>query len=391
MQVSIFFLIFCFAILFSYFYLARKLICLFEKKYKKSIFIVLAIVEFIIIVGAFGVRFFRSQKNLPSYMHAVAWVSYTILGFISFLIVLFIITDLILYIRHVFVKSKNGVDLHKRKFLISGTFLFSAILTGKAFYNAVSFPRIKNVTLPIFNLPVALHNLKIVQITDLHIGITIGKDFVLDIVSKINAVDADIVVITGDIADGFVHQIHEMLEPLSQLKSKYGTYYVTGNHEYYWGVDAWTNYMKSIGAIFLENEHKVIDIHGHKIALAGVTDLTAKNYDSSKASNPLKAIANCPQNVDLKILLAHQPKSAFAAADVGYDIQISGHTHGGQFWPWTWIVPLVQPFTAGLTRYKNMWVYVSRGTGYWGPPARLGSPSEITVINIVYSTTQVAE
>lgn len=377
-SVSIFLILFACAMLFSFFYLSRKFIFLFEDKHKKKVFVAMFIIEIIIAAGFFGVRLFRSQQNLPSFMRFIAWISYTTLGLFSFIIVLFILIDIIFYIKKIV--TKNEVDFRKRKFLISGAFLFAAFSSGRAFYNAVTLPKVKKVLISLQDLAKELENLKIVQITDLHIGVTIGKEFVEGIVAKINEVNADIVAITGDVADGFVHQINDMLMPLSQLKSKYGIYYVTGNHEYYWRAHEWTQFMKRLGIIVLENEHKIIQVSGHKIAIAGVTDYTAGNYDTNKISNPKQAILNCEEDVALKILLAHQPRSAFIAEQAGYHLQLSGHTHGGQFWPWTWIVPLVQPFVAGLTQYKNMWLYVSRGTGYWGPPARLGAESEITFI-----------
>jgi predicted MPP superfamily phosphohydrolase len=133
----------------------------------------------------------------------------------------------------------------------------------------------------------------------------------------------------------------------------------------------------------LLNEHVVLDHGGAALVLAGVTDYSARHRDPRDDSDPLAALAGAPERAGARVLLAHQPRSAFAARQAGYDLQLSGHTHGGQFFPWNFFVRMQQPFTAGLHRCGGMWVYVSRGTGYWGPPKRLGAPSEITRIRLV--------
>jgi predicted MPP superfamily phosphohydrolase len=177
---------------------------------------------------------------------------------------------------------------------------------------------------------------------------------------------------------------------LSDLESSYGTYFVTGNHEYYSGAHQWIDKLRSMGIKVLMNEHVVIDHaidsqagDSATIILAGVTDYSAHHFDESHRSDPHGALADAPEFAHLKLLLAHQPRSAKAAADAGFDLQLSGHTHGGQFWPWPYFVRFQQPFTAGLNKLNRLWVYTSRGTGYWGPPKRFGAPSEITHLRLV--------
>jgi predicted MPP superfamily phosphohydrolase len=131
------------------------------------------------------------------------------------------------------------------------------------------------------------------------------------------------------------------------------------------------------------NEHVVLESSGASVLVAGVTDYSAHHYDPAHASDPQRALAGAPGNVSVKILLAHQPRSAFAAAKAGFHLQLSGHTHGGQFFPWNFVVKLLEPFAAGLHRLDDLWIYVSRGTGYWGPPKRFGAPSEITLLRLV--------
>jgi uncharacterized protein len=157
------------------------------------------------------------------------------------------------------------------------------------------------------------------------------------------------------------------LAPLAGLQAKAGIFFVTGNHEYYWNALEWIAAFQRLGARVLLNEHIRLQRAGGEIILAGVTDLTAGRMLPSHASNPQKAIEGAPTGA-VKILLAHNPDTYKTAHALGYALQLSGHTHGGQFFPWSLIVKLVHPYCKGLYRHKGMWLYVNRGTGYWGPP-----------------------
>jgi predicted MPP superfamily phosphohydrolase len=170
---------------------------------------------------------------------------------------------------------------------------------------------------------------------------------------------------------------------LSKLSAPHGAYFVTGNHEYYSGEADWTREIRRLGLTVLKNQHVVLTHGGATLVVAGVDDIAAPHFDLSQRSDPAAALAGAPPDAGARILLAHQPIVAHAAADSGFDVQISGHTHGGQFWPWNLFVRFFQPFTAGLHRVKNLWLYVNRGTGYWGPPNRFGIPAEITRIRLV--------
>jgi uncharacterized protein len=238
------------------------------------------------------------------------------------------------------------------------------------------------VDVPIAGLPDALHGFTIAQISDLHVGPTIKRRFVERIVERVNGLEADVVAITGDLVDGSVRELAHHAEPLGRLASRHGTYVVTGNHEYYSGVHGWVRELRRLGTHVLLNEHVVLDHDGAAVTLAGVTDWSGRHFDPAHASDPHAAAAGAPGSAP-RILLAHQPRSAAAASEAGFDLQLSGHTHGGQFWPWNLFVRLQQPFTAGLNRVGRMWLYVNRGTGYWGPPMRFGIPSEITRIRLV--------
>jgi hypothetical protein len=236
---------------------------------------------------------------------------------------------------------------------------------------------------PIAGLPAALHGFTIAQITDLHVGATIKRNYVDRVVDAVNALGADLIAVTGDLVDGSVRDLAPHTAPLARLAARHGAYFVTGNHEYYSGAPAWIAEIRRLGLTVLENEHVVLNHDATDVVVAGVTDFGAHHYDPAQRSDPDAAMAGAPADAGVRLLLAHQPRSAFAAEKAGFDLQLSGHTHGGQFLPWKFFVRLQQPFTAGLRRLGTLWVYTSRGTGYWGPPKRLGAPSEITHLTLV--------
>ena len=245
-------------------------------------------------------------------------------------------------------------------------------------------------------MPQALHGFTLVQISDIHVGPTIKQAYLQRIVSKVNTLRADVVAITGDLVDGKVAELAAHVAPLAGLTSRHGSFFVTGNHEYYSGAHAWIAELRRLGLTVLMNEHVVLH-HGSAeataaqgdsqimapLVLAGVTDYSAHHFDPAHRSDPHAALEGAPPSALVRVLLAHQPRSAAAALEAGFDLQLSGHTHGGQFWPWNLFVRFQQPFTAGLNKLQSLWVYTSRGTGYWGPPKRFGAPSEITAVRLV--------
>jgi uncharacterized protein len=242
--------------------------------------------------------------------------------------------------------------------------------------------RVVTVDVPLPALPRALHGFTIVQLSDIHIGPTIKQPYLAAVVERVNRLNPDMVAITGDLVDGTVQELAPHMAPLARLSARYGTYFVTGNHEYYSGAPGWIDALRKLNVNVLLNEHVVLDHQGAPLVVAGITDYTAHHYIPAHKSDPRAALAGAPANSP-RVLLAHQPRSATEAASAGYDLQLSGHTHGGQFWPWNLFVPLQQPFVAGLNKLGRLWVYTSRGTGYWGPPMRFGAPSEITLLRLV--------
>lgn len=302
----------------------------------------------------------------------VTWFGTLLMGLFSSLLMLTLLRDIALIVL-------PRAYRHDSALLVVALTLLVTLI---GYINARRIPRVARVTVPIADLPEALHGFTIAQITDLHVGPTIKRAYVAGVVNRLNALNPDLIAMTGDLVDGDVHALGPHIAPLAGMSARHGVFAVTGNHEYYSGVEQWISEYERLGMRVLMNEHAVVEHNGAPLVVAGVTDFSAGKFDAARASDPARALTGAPAGVTPTILLAHQPRSAPAAADAGFDLQLSGHTHGGQFWPWGLFVPLQQPFTAGLHRLGRLWIYTSRGTGYWGPPKRFGAPSEITLLRL---------
>jgi predicted MPP superfamily phosphohydrolase len=303
----------------------------------------------------------------------IVWIGSLVMGLFSSVLVLTLLRDVVLLAAGP--PALAGITAQ-------AVLLVAVAATAIGFVNARRVAQVVRIDIPLAGLPPALAGFTIVQISDIHVGPTIKGDYVSAIVDRVNGLGADLIAITGDVVDGSVSQLSAHTAPLAKLRARHGAYWVTGNHEYYSGVEEWRAEFQRLGLRGLMNEHVVIDHGSEHLLLAGVTDYSAGAFDPAQRSDPLAALAGSPQGVP-KILLAHQPRTAPAAAAAGFDLQLSGHTHGGQFWPWNLFVGLQQPYTAGLHRQDRLWIYTSRGTGYWGPPKRFGAPSEITLLRLI--------
>lgn len=340
-----------------------------------------------------GIFFGRS-----SFPETISWISYLGLGFMSLAAALLLLWDMVRLAAYLATRVKKAFNtprfcretpvesVNRREFLLQsvniGIIGAAAIMGAYGFFEARRSPRIARVNVPLRNLPRGLDGFHIAQITDVHVGPTIKRSFVETIVGEVNSLKPDLIALTGDLADGTVKHLASDVAPLRELRAGHGTFFVTGNHEYYSGVHEWMREIVRLGFDVLTNEHRLIRHGGGRLLIAGVPDYSAEKMEPSHKSDPLSALVRAPE-ADVKLLLAHQPRSVFAASKAGFDLQISGHTHGGQYFPGNVLVALVQPYIAGLYLHEKTWIYVSRGTGYWGPPLRLGSPSEITSIRLV--------
>lgn len=260
--------------------------------------------------------------------------------------------------------------------------LGAGVLGAAGSLGALREPRITEVRLPVAGLPPAFEGYRIVQITDVHLSPTIRGDRLSTWVARVNDLAPDLVAITGDLADGTAAHLAPEVGSLRDLRAPDGVLFVTGNHEYYWDLEGWLRLLPDLGVTVLLNEHRVVRRVDASLVVAGITDHRAGSMSADHAPDPQRALIGAPGGAP-RILLAHQPRSARSAREAGFQAQLSGHTHGGQFFPWNLAVAAVEPFTAGLYDVDGMSLYVSRGTGWWGPPMRLGAPTEITVLTLV--------
>jgi len=336
--------------------------------------VLLALSAVLVRIGLVAPSLRRSRWSDP-----LAWTGLLAMGFFSSLLVLTFLRDLALLVLTLASAGSSAIT-HDSALAVP---LLALLVTAIGFVNARRLARVVKVDVPIAGLPQELAGYAIAQISDIHVGPTIKRAYLNAIVTKVNSLKPDAIAVTGDLVDGSVQRLAMHTAPLGRLAAPDGVFFVTGNHEYYSGAEQWIAEVRRLGLRVLLNEHVIRRRGEASLMIAGVTDYTAQHFNPAHRSDPQQAAAGAPDDVAVKVLLAHQPRSAPAAADAGFDLQLSGHTHGGQFFPWNFFVPLQQPFVAGLNRVRSLWVYTSRGTGYWGPPKRFGAPSEITLVRLV--------
>jgi uncharacterized protein len=242
-------------------------------------------------------------------------------------------------------------------------------------------PRVQRVSIELERWPAALDGFRVVQISDVHIGPILGRSFAAWLTERVNALGPDLIAVTGDLVDGRVSCLRDEVAPFGELHARNGVYFVTGNHDHYSRADEWCAVAAELGMSVLRNRWEAIETQGERLAIAGVDDHRGDMLGG--ASEDLDAaLAGIPENMPV-LLLAHDPTTFVAASRRAIDLQLSGHTHGGQIWPFVHVVRLVVPFLAGLYDRGAARLWVSRGTGFWGPPVRLGAPGEITELTIV--------
>ncbi|PPK64483.1 metallophosphoesterase [Actinokineospora auranticolor] len=276
------------------------------------------------------------------------------------------------------------VDLGRRLFVARAAAVVAgagaSTIVGAGVVSALGPPEVKRLTVPITGLAEELRGFRIAVVSDIHLGPLLGRAHTERVVRMLNETAPDLVAMVGDLADGTVAELGHAAEPLRDLVSRHGTYFVTGNHEYYSGHQQWVTELERLGLHYLHNSNTPITQGDNGFTLAGVTDLNGRKYDD--APNMIRALSTRDTSKPT-VLLAHQPVQVEDAAKHSVDLQLSGHTHGGQLWPFHYAVRLSQPAVSGLSKVDKTWLYVTNGVGSWGPPVRVGAAPDISVIELV--------
>jgi uncharacterized protein len=343
--------------------------------------IAFALLALMIPVGLVVGRF--APTNVSSVVSAVV---FTWFGFVIVLFFMLLTAEVVrLVVAVAGSLSLVEVDPDRRRWLaraLAGTVGAAGLVVGGlGIYSALRKLDIQRVRVRLRRLPASMSGFRVVQLSDLHVGPTIGRAWLEEVVRRVNELSPDVIAITGDLVDGGVDRLRHDVEPLKDLVARDGVFFVTGNHEYYSGVDAWLAELTRLGVKVLRNERVAIERDGEGFDLAGIDDWSAKRFGHGHGADLAKALSGRDESREL-ILLAHQPKHAHEAAEAKVGLQLSGHTHGGQIFPWGYFVRLDQPFLVGLSKLQETLVYVSRGTGYWGPPTRIGATAEITLLEL---------
>jgi len=318
-----------------------------------------------------------------------AWPGYIWLGLMLLLLAALVATDVLrlVYLLGRAVSTSPKLDPAMRLLLVrllAATVVATTAIAGSyATFQGLRDPVVKELRIAVPGLPPALVGTTIVQLTDLHIGATKSRNFVRNVVRRTNALAPDIIAITGDLVEGRFGSVREDTLPLADLRARLGVFMVTGNHEYYSGLREWLPEFRRLGIRVLRNEHVVVEPEkGGGWELAGIEDWNGRSIEPDGGPDLARALAGHDPARPV-ILLSHQPRAVYSAAQAGVGLVLSGHTHGGQIWPFSYLVRLQQPFLEGIARVGRTLLYVSPGTGYWGPPMRLGTRAEIARITLV--------
>lgn len=345
--------------------------------------LVFLLAALLMIVASSTYRYYQPQvEGLGS--NVLQWAQYLVMGWLAVSFLFFGTAELLQLISKPF-------DPKKRIFLTEsvtqGLIVGTTLASISGFLDAKAGPEIHSVEIKLPTLPDSFKGLVLAQISDVHIGPLLHRSFLDQVVDRVMSLNPDLILITGDLVDGTVSQLQDQMGALKRLKAKEGIYFCTGNHEYYSGVEEWVAYLQSIGVQVLQNSNVIFKRTGpsgveEKLMLAGVPDFRA-SPGTAHEYNPKKA-AETQEPIGCKILISHNPHGIESAAEAGFHFQLSGHTHAGQFMPFTFFMKLFLKHTEGHYQInETTQLYVNRGTGYWGPPNRLGKRAEITKITLV--------
>jgi len=279
--------------------------------------------------------------------------------------------------------AEPGFDPDRRRLLARGAAIFAGLtatgIVGYGVRTALGPPRLDRVQIPLAKLPRSMDGLRIATVSDIHIGPLAGREHTERVVAAINRLDADLVAVVGDLVDGTVAELGEAAAPLRDIRSRYGSFFVTGNHEYYSGAEEWVAEVDRLGLRVLQNERQEILVRGGALDLAGVNDPAG---DGIGQGPDFEAALGGRDPSRPVVLLAHQPINVHEAARHGVDLQLSGHTHGGQIVPFNLLVSLQQPAVSGYATIDGTQLYVTNGAGFWGPPVRVGAPPQVTLVEL---------
>lgn len=330
-----------------------------------------------LLVMGLAMPFYRLRRETSSAVKFVSeQITYLSLGLISVLLGLALVRDLVLLVTGLFWGFDQAAKLELMT-VGSVAFLAAGLLTVAGVFWAHQGLRVREISIPIENLPEALEGFRIAQISDLHIGSTIGPGYVEKVVRLVQKLGPDMTVLTGDIIDGALAQVRPAVEMLVQLPPLNHVFYVPGNHEYYWGFEAYGRALEKMGIHVLLNRGQEMQHKGQSIWVGGVTDPAAEQAGKN-AGPDVPAAMRGGQGFDFKMLLSHRPHLVEEASRAGFQLQLSGHTHGGQFFPWTLVVRFAHRYFVGLMQFEKTWIYVNPGTGSWGPPLRMGTTPEVS-------------
>jgi predicted MPP superfamily phosphohydrolase len=314
----------------------------------------------------------------------VQTLSFLCMGWLSFLFVLTVARDAALLVTAV-LPPLESVHAFLDESGAAWVPVAALAAVGVGMLATLRGPYVRRVDIPVDGLAPDLDGFRIVQISDLHAGPTMRLAYVQRVVDMTEELAPDLIALTGDIVDGSVPRLASRVAPLEALASGGRAFFVLGNHDYYSGAAPWTAHFEAMGFRVLRNAHVTIARGAARLLIGGVIDFAARMSDPDARPRPDLATDGGALPA-FRLLLAHNPKIASQAEQAGFDLQLSGHTHAGQFFPWTVVIHWVHgPHAAGLSRRGRLWVYVSAGTGTWGPPVRLGTWPELTLIRLVAS------
>lgn len=308
------------------------------------------------------------------------WVGFSWMGAFGVLLAATAASDLVLWAAAQVLVVDAGW-LSARALVVFGV-VVPALAVGFVVARA---PRVRRVTVAIKDLPPAFEGYRIAQITDVHIGETLTRAFAKQVTDVVNGLSPDAVAVTGDLIDGSVAKLKDEVAPLAGLRGTDGVFYVTGNHEYYHGGSSWEAEGARLGMTVLHNQHVVIERQGQRLVIGGVPDVEGGRFSAQHEPDVRKAFEGAPEGAP-RVLLAHQPRFAKRVGDTRVDLMLSGHTHGGQIFPFMFFVKLQQPVISGFATLWGVPTYTSNGTGYWGPPFRIGPRGEVTEVTLVRRT-----